>query len=260
MTTTKPNPRRFAWPLGLASMALFFAAVALMAGRLRDFNQHTHRQLWAFQEVDQTEFTFAGKPVKLSNADDHDGWKLVVDYGSDQLRLKVTIPGDRRLPGLMPHIDWMRVVRFAEQTKLDQATLAKDLNDGSRKDRLAIVCRVPRPGADPETWGRVWRKDTVFDFYEFKPEGGFEHQRLEYPHTKQDQPATENELKEDTWQLQAALRVIPAGMGPKAKFREESMHALGWTWPAAFLGVAGMVISIILGARSRSERPNYQSE
>lgn len=251
--------RTTAWTLGLFSMALFFLAVAFMAGRLRDFNKTIHRTLWAFQEVEDTQFKFAGRDVKLSNADDPDGWKLVVNYGTEELRLKVTIPGDRRLPGLVPHRDWMRVLRFADQTNKSQKALATDLDAGATQDRLVIVCRVPRPGADPETWGRVWRKDTVFDFYEFKPDGTFEHTRLEYPHSKQDEPYTEKELKEDTWELQAALRVIPAGMGPKAKYRQESMHALGWTWPVAFLGVAGLVISLIIGTKPRSERANYLS-
>jgi hypothetical protein len=253
------NSRRsIAWILGLASLALFFTSVALMAGRLRDFNKTIHRTLWAFQEVDETRFRFAGKDVELTNADDPDGWKLVVNYGGEELRLRVTIPGDRRLPGLTPHRDWMRVLRFAEQTNIGQDVLARKLEAGDTRDRLVIVCRVPRPGADPQTWGKVWRKDTAFDFYEFRPEGGFEHTRLEYPHSKQDQPYAENELKEDTWQMQAALRTVPAGMGPKAKFRQQSMHALGWTWPAAFLGVAGLVISMIVGSKPRAERAAYR--
>lgn len=251
--------RTTAWTLGLASLATFVLAVTLMAGRLQDFNKTSHRTLWAFQEVDERRFSFAGRDVTLTDADDADGWKLVVKYGDDSLRLRVTIPGDRRLPGLIPHRDWMRVLRFAEQTNIAQDVLAKQLDAGDKRDHLVIVCRVPRPGADPETWGKVWRKDTVFEFYEFKPEGGFEHQRLVYPTSKQNQPYTEGELREDTWQMQAALRVVPAGMGPKAKYRLATMHALGWTWPLAFLGVVGMFAAVFIAAKPRSERSSYLS-
>lgn len=251
---TRPSAARrltLAWTIGLLSAALFVGACYTMAQRLAAFNQTHQRPLWVFEEVTDPKFNFAGRPVELSNADDPDGWKLVVTYGDQSLRLRVTIPGERRLPGLLPHRDWMRVLRFAEQTNMRQEDLAPKLDAGVIPDRLVIVCRVPRPGADPLTWGRVWRKDTVFDFYEFKPEGGFTHTRLEYPHSKQDQPYAEGELREDTWQMQAALRTVPAGLGPKAKYRQDSMHALGWTWPLAFLGMVGVFAAFMIGAKGR---------
>lgn len=240
--------------LAIASTGMFFYGGYLMASRIADYNRAKARPVFAFQEVSDQQFSFAGRDVSFSDADDPDGWKLVVRFGDDELRLPVQIPGDRRLPGLLPHRDWMRILRFAQSTNIDTETLQKKIDAGEIRDRLVVVTRNPRPGADPATWGRVWRKDTLFHFYEFLPDGGFAHERLAYPHTRQNQPAAEGELKDDTWQLQAALHVIPPGMGPKVKYREESMHAMGWTWTIAFAGVSGMIAAVVVGAGIRTRK------
>lgn len=265
------RPSRRAVPWLIASIALLvmaFSAYA-MARRVAAYHRDRPREVYAFQRLDTRHFTYAHRPVALVDEKDAVGdTYLNISYGSDKLRLRATIPGDPRLPGLVPHNDWLRVLRFAAATGTSIDALSKKMDAGEVRDRLVFVTRTPQPGADPHSWGEVNRKAWKFDFYELKPEGGFDHQRLAFPvkqrksfaqalkadqaKARQEAAAAEGSaapdaddvatgvLRENTWQFQAALMVMPPARGPSATFTDDGLHAIGWT-------MAGFTISTLVG-------------
>ncbi|MBI1191460.1 MAG: hypothetical protein GC200_12365 [Tepidisphaera sp.] len=229
--------------LAVACGVATLAFAGLMVQRINAYYKDHPPQTFVFQTVDMRSFTFAGKPVTLVDEDvgtDHE--TLVVTYGDSVERLRVTIPGNHKLPNLAPHSDWLRVLRFAKFEGPDIQELQAKMDRGEVSDRLAIVTRTPPPGADIRTWGAAWKKDWVFDFYELKPEGGFEHERLKYPTTSGVQKPKEGELHENTWEFQAAIQLMPTtpGIAPAHNFYGDALSAVSWLLPAAAsTGVVG---------------------
>lgn len=236
-----PTTRRILFAVGAASAAVMVLSGGLMAWRIGSFHKNNQRAVFAFQELALRSFEYAGRPVDLTDEDEAGIWYLRLTYGDATERLPVAVPGDRRLPGLMPHAGWLRVLRFAEADgkKLDE--LQAQMRAGEVRDRLVAVTRSPRPGQDPLTYGNADPRGWVFDFYEFKPEGGFEHERLRFPTTKTHQAARDGELRENTWQYQAALSVMPLGFAPKPKFTNDGLKAAGWTLPATTSSMLAMI-------------------
>lgn len=246
-----PPARRvkLAWALAILSVVLLLISGWFMAQRIADFHSEHRRNIFLFKEVDDRSFTFANRKVTLTDETDKAGVDHVnIAYGDENLRLRVTIPGMKELPGLRPHMDWLRVVRFLPMNSGDAVESVKASFNGENVDRLVIVTRTPPPGADPKTWGSVWRKDWVFDFYEFNPAGGFARERLNYPTTRRSEPEKAGELAENTWQMQAALLLMPKGMGPNYKPKNDALSAVGWTLPAAGCSVALLLGSILVAA------------
>ncbi|MDX2146011.1 MAG: hypothetical protein SFZ23_00685 [Planctomycetota bacterium] len=246
--------RRLAWLLTLASVAMLIISGWAMSRRIVAFHEANPRNLFAFRDVAQMEFTYDGVPVKLVNRVDGNTRFLDVHYGERVLPLRVTVPGNFDLPGMLPHLDWMRVLRFVpvEDGRIHH-TLAR-MRAGEIPDRLVIVTRTPKPGSDPLTWGQVWRKDWVFDFYEFLPRndprrsevGEIAHHRLGYPKSRRTEEARPDELRENTWELQAAMQLIPKGRGPSYKPMNDALSVVGWTLPVAGLSILGMVSAIFV--------------
>jgi hypothetical protein len=252
-------PRFFPWILAVVSLGMFLGGTWMMALRLDAFNKKTERPIFLFNEVETPRFNWHERPVSFTDADDPQGWTLVMRFGEEERRLRVTIPGDRRLPGLLPHRDWIRILRFAEGTGLSSEELDRRFLAGEIPERLVVVTRIPRADADPQTWGTAWVRDTSFAFYELKPDGSISEATLRFPKSKANQPYQEGELRENTWELLAALRLVPPGLGPKLKYREASMLAMGFTWPMAMLGVSGMVVALMIGGGGRPRRESSKA-
>ncbi len=134
-----------------------------------------------------------------------------------------------------------------------------------------LVTRVQRPGADPETFGKVFRSDWRFDFYELDPAGGIiRHPRLAFPESarslarRQDKARREgrpipernpDELQPGTWQFQAAMLVMPTGSAPNDLRQRPAFAAVGWTLPAASISLVVAMLSFALAvAPSRDQR------
>lgn len=221
-----------------AASVYFGLGIARKVGEFHDANP---RHIFAFKHIDERAFTFHGTPVTLT--DDlaiKDQPYLLVTYGDTVQRLRVTVPGDYRLPKLVPHNNWMRVMAFAPAVNKSEREFLDDLS--TNKDyRLVLVTRTPRAGVDPKTFGAAWQRDWAFDFYEFNrgaTDGvgaGFAHQRLDYPTRSGNKPPKDGELRENTWQFQAALQLMPkaGGVGPTHNFFGDALSAAGWLLPAA---------------------------
>jgi hypothetical protein len=240
------------WALvALVSFILMILAGWRMAYKIEQFHEQHPRDIYVFRELNTSEFQFAGRPVRfvhdLSTPNDQ---HVLLSYGDATERIRVAIPNDDnpvrdKLPGLKPYADWMKVMRMAKATGTTPEDFLAKLDRGEVPDRLVIAIRIPNPGADPATWGNVWKKDWKFDFYELLPDGRIERgERLKYPTTRGIKEPRPGELHENTWQFQAALQTMPqAGqIGPTHNFFGNGITAAGWTLPvAAFTGLLSTI-------------------
>lgn len=255
--------RVIAWSAAGLSLVVLLVSGVGMARRISAFHRREPPRVWAFQPVGERAFGYAGRSVSLVDERDAQGDWLVVRYGDEEARLRVTIPGNPNLPGLLPHNDWMRVLRFAESSGVSIGQLQERIAAGQERDRLVIVTRTPMPGSDPETYGAVNKKGWTFDFYEFLPEGRIEHEQLGFP--VRARPSLTRAVKgeapkkplrpvvqEGTWQFQAAMHVMPTGQGPATQgFRNDALSAAGWTLPAASLSFLALMASLALALAPR---------
>jgi hypothetical protein len=262
-STPAARPRRSDRSLRIARIvAVLTGLICLgfcveMMRRVARFHDEVPRQIFAFQRVILQSFSFAGRDVVLEDdLSNPEQPFVVVRYGSDELRLRVTIPGNPVLPPEVRHADWMRVMRFIPAAGMTVEEAKRKIDTGEIPDRLVIVTRTPRAGVDPQTWGSVWKRDWEFDFYEFLPEGGFRRERLSYPTARGARQPRPGELQENTWQLQAALHLMPqaGAIGPTRNFSQDGLSAAGWTLPlAAFSGlVCAIAIAFSLRPREAS--------
>ncbi len=227
-----------------------------MAARVQAFHADHKRETYAFERITDRAFMYAGRSVSIQDdPSDAANPHVMIRYGDQSLRLRVTIPGHPQLPGLLPHEDWLRVFRMGLLTGRTIEQFTRDLGTPGLPDRLIIVTRTPRPGSDPVSWGQVWVKSFVFDFHELLPDGTIHSQRLKFPTNKVGQPPREGELRENTWQYQAALQMMPqAGRnGPMYKFTDDAISSVGWTLPVAALSGMGLVLALAFAAAPRRQ-------
>ncbi len=239
-----------------------------MARRITAFHQNNKREVFAFRRISNREFSFKGRLVRLD--DDRSDVRqpaLVVHYGDATERIPMSVPPEPdsprwKLPDLLPHEDWLRVLLMAPREGMSFEEWQRDIDSDKLETRLILATRTPRPGSDPATWGSVWKKDWVFDFYELMPDGSiFRHDRLKYPTTRGVQEPKPGELHENTWQFQAALQTMPqAGkIGPTHNFFGNAIAAAGWTLPASsFSGLAGTLATVFAFAPRRRARGSWR--
>lgn len=266
---------RIVWLLtAVASLAAMLLCIYLMSQRIAKFHHDNPRDIYAFRQIEATDFKYAGRQVTfaLEEVDAQHAEKnrtlgnagaLILKYGDETERIRIEIPnidspGRDKLPGLKRHEDWLKVLRMANTNGESPESFLKKLDAGSIPDRLVIVTRIPFPGSDPATWGNVWKKDWQFDFRELMPNGTIKkYERLNYPTTRGVQEPKPGELHENTWQFQAALQLMPqAGqIGPTHNFFNNGIAAAGWTMPAAaFTGLLATVSLVFgLGPQKRRE-------
>lgn len=261
------------------TISLVFVAASLvatllggffMARRVDEHNRTDGRELFAFMTVDRRSFMFASREVTLVDERDEYGndW-LNVHYGDETLRVRATrTPDPEGLPGMSRHMNWMRVLRFAPLRGVDGQALEEAIRAGRIQDRLAIVVHIPFQGADPDTFGEVWKRSTSFDFYEFMPDGTFLRQRKAYPESdkalsyrqraaKRDgKPIPErsaSDLSPDSWQYQASSIVragrdrptmMPGAMSPDLSFSQDAVGSMGWTLPFTSTSILVLATSI----------------
>lgn len=266
------RPRTIPLALALLSVALMLGAVVLMALRIVDYNKTQGRATFVQYEVTDNQFSYNDLPVSVEDlpadaAAEHGSVRIT--FGDEVLLLPVTIPPNEfadNFPGLERHADWMRLVRFAELTGRDYDQLMQAIGEGEEEDRLVLVTKSIRPGVNPETWGKVWRKDWMFDFYEFLPEGGFRRERFAYPHARsaEQQEALREaegdgglpELNTRSWQFQMAHLLMPEGSSPRIISGDSPLVAVGWVFPVGVFSVLAATVFLLLAfAPQRTASP-----
>jgi hypothetical protein len=272
--------KAIAWTIaGLSAVSLLGSTYTLFE-RITAFNREHPRTMFYFQPISATTFEFNDIPVSVSeHADEGEHGRLLFEFGDEELALDIAIPKqfeqlNMQTLGLASHNDWLHVLRMIEGEpgkSFDQ--VFAEVEAAQRPDRLIIVTRTPRPqdndgvlkqkgmmdpefGKDSWGWGEVIRKQWVFDFYEFMPDGTFKrHETLRFPSSRYLDEPREGELRQGTWQYSAALYVMPTGSAPKYNFTEAALVHSGHS-----LAVAGVSVLFLLGsiafalAPSRAER------
>jgi hypothetical protein len=243
------------------SVLALLGSISVMAQRVSEYHAGSDQKFYMFSPVNGREFIYADRPVTILDEQGPSGTAVIVRYGDEALRLHATIePGPEQLPNLIRHAQWMKVLRFVAfergqgQRPGPVPGAGGEAAEVQPRDRLVVVVRNPPRGTDPDTWGQVWRKQWTFDLYEFKPEGGFHHQRLGYPTHRRNEPPKDGELAEGTWEFYAALLVMPAGSKPTPKFTGDALKAMGWTLPAAaamVLLLMGSLAALLAPSRRR---------
>jgi hypothetical protein len=124
-----------------------------------------------------------------------------------------------------------------------------------------VAARRPLTGPDPRT-GDVWRRDWTFDFHELLPDGTIQSASLRTPKTKGDKAPKPDELRPGTWEMEAALLLMPGTppdslniSRPAAAFKGDAVHAMGWTLPtAAAMALGFLAFAAMAGAPRRSQK------
>lgn len=249
--------------VAMISLVVMVACGWLMTTRIREFLKENPPEVYVFRKLDRREFIYAGRPVTLTDDNTNPlAPTLVLKYGEVEERIPVRVANVDRpqrdvLPGLLPHEDWLRVLRMARVTGETPKTFLEKLDKGEVPDRLVLVARIPRPGSDPATWGSVWKKDWQFDFYELMPDGTIaKYPRLGYPTTRGMKKPKEGELHEGTWEYQAALQTMPqaGAIGPTRNFFGNAIAAASWTLPAAAFSGLVCTYAIVFGLAPRPGR------
>lgn len=253
-------------------MFIFLTLALLLAGgvfawigfnRLAEANRTSEKELFVFQVLDDREFQFARRPVRIIDWADERGEGVDIHFGDEILRLLAPFPSaSSQLPGLVRHDRWLRVLRFAPRRGVSMEELERRIASGELSDRLTVVVVLPRPGSDPETWAKVWHREITFDVYEFLGDGSIVHERFDYPESdrslarrqakarREGRPIPQRsptDLVEGTWQYHAALLAIPKGREPTPRFIADGWESAGWPLPTAMACVGLACLTLIFG-------------
>lgn len=247
--------RLFGGALVVGAVATLSVAAPEMVSRLRERRDQSPLVRWATKPVADEAFSYRGDPVRVATTLGDSGGSVDVVWRGHTERLPITGRDDPRLPGLLRHNDWLRVLEIVQVRGLQTPESA--LASGDSESRLVVVARAPAPGYDPDTWGQVREKEWSYTFVELLPDGTMRRSSMPLgeiePRTWQDAVALQvtPEL-----QRNAALQLTSTTLHPgRREGVDESFRALGWTWTAAGLAVlAGVVGAAMFGASFISRR------
>ncbi|MDX2114438.1 MAG: hypothetical protein SFZ24_02290 [Planctomycetota bacterium] len=251
---------------GLLSVGV---AVPFMASRL------SHRDIpivYFTQPGVSPQFEFRGEPGEVRTIDppaDQPETRSVIEihWRGEVLRYEIE-PGMRdetRLPGLLRHEDWLRVLIMAEGARSD-VEIMQGVQEGRIEPRLIITMRRPAEDYEPGSWGDVRRKEWRYRFIELLPPGkagadGSVFSVSESTYGELDKLAdrkyrAEHGLQDEVWKYFAMQHVTPPTL-VRARSRPiaEAMQAMGWTWPVGGIGIMVFVVgAVAFGASGVARR------
>lgn len=233
----------------VGAVATLAVAAPEMVARLRERRDHAPLVRWATKPIADESFKYRGDPVRITTTPSEDGGSVEVSWRGHAERLPITGRDDPRLPELLRHNDWLRVLEIVQVRGMQ--TPEQALASGQSESRLVVVARAPAPGYDPATWGQVREQEWTYTFIELLPDGTMRRSSMPLgaiePRTWQDALALQvtPEL-----QRNAALQITSTTLHPgKGEGVDESFRTLGWTWTAAGLAVLAIAVgSALFGA------------
>lgn len=226
--------------LTLASLAVMTVGLVGMVQRLQERFEDRPPVRWYVNPIQDIEFSYEGAPVRIETVGAGETRAVRVQWGDESFRLPVTGLEDVRLPQLVAHKEWLRVLEMAR----DDQGLSVDeaIRSDSGMHRLVIVAK-DEP-ADPfRELSRAQRRDqTRFTFLHFDDEQGLVESASRF-----------DELEQGTWRFAAAMELVSA----RPNMIDDGFSALGWSWGAARVGVLGLVVGLALVGASfvRREPP-----
>lgn len=250
--------------VAVGSFGLFLFSGAQMARAVAAHYEQAGRELFAFQHVEQTRFTYADRLVSIEDGVGDAGQLIVtLTYGDREVNLIPTIePGPADLPALTRHKDWLRVMLIAPARGLSKAQFDAGIASGEITPRLVVLVRRPPPGADENTYAKVWRSEWRYEFNELLPDGDIRRDILRHAADAENPDA--GELAPGSWQFEAAegswgfdpMSVMAPHASPSAMSAREAVEASGWALPVTSLSLLACVVSLAVGfAPDRRVRP-----
>ncbi|MBL0926904.1 MAG: hypothetical protein IBJ11_04525 [Phycisphaerales bacterium] len=252
--------------IGSAMIALGLIALGLsswqMAERLSHRNDLKQRPMvWFYDALSGEEAVFGGNAIRVETlaAKGEDPVTIVVHWRGQQARFPLGGFDRERLPGLLRHSDWFKIMPMAMARVDSNDELMGLIAQGTVKPRLIAAARYPAADFDPATWGLVRRREWRYVFAEFLPDGPPEQSiRLTDttlgkidalfapgPYDKPVVGVGEEEKRDRMWQYYAMLQITPPMLyRAKDKQVDEGLRAMSWTWPAA----GGSVLVTFIGA------------
>jgi hypothetical protein len=249
-----------------ASVGGLAASIPTMARRL------SHRGLavvWFADPVAEERFKFAGEEVEIRTveaAGDGAGARPTLEVvwrgETSSFEIEEGVRDEPRLPGLLRHDDWLRVLVMAEGARSGEEVNA-GIAAGTIRPRLIVAMRRPAEGYDPGSWGTVRRREWRYRFLELLPPSAspetatrlHEHTYAELDRLSDPAAQRDPALRDEVWKYSAMQHVTPGTLF-RARNRpvEDAMQAMGWTWPVAGVSVIGAVAGLILVSSRDSGR------
>jgi len=284
-TPTKEN-RRIYWVLMAVSFVAIIVSGAMLAERIADYNKESDHPLFAYIQVQSTDFTFAGRSITLTEDTIDDKPVLRVRYGNQELILDVTVPPQQPLPSLFERqSDWMTMDFFADRSGMSMDEFQRRVKSEEIIPRLAIVTRTPfgvEPINEPrfesieqpknrssaEVRRDLWR----FDCYEFLRDGTIVHEVKRFPESGKSLEYRQNyaklrgdpipqrgegELEEYSWERGAALKIMPRA--PAITFEEQPLRNAGWTLPVTAAGFLVFFVSFFFAIAPNRTAPKEKT-
>lgn len=257
--------------LTVASLVLLCASIWQMQRKLSTRSDLKDRPVvWFNEPIVEPSFRFQDVPCEVRTVTTEAGEKHVeIDWRGRTVTLPVGGRDDERLPKMLRHEDWLKILPMAEERAGTQDQVIEKLVSGQTKPRLIVAARYPAEGFNSGSWGLVRRRDWRYRFIELRVDGPAEESVVEYATTyreierivapgPRDQPIeglTDRQREEAAWQYYAMLQVTPAPLyRAKDKVVEQGMRAMGWTWPAAGTATMGLIVGLGLLMSSRVAR------
>ncbi len=208
----------------LAGAAMLAFALPAMTARLRERSETAPPVRWFVETVYDDEFRYHGHPVELRTVSDGPEAFVEVHWMGAVERLPVTGRDDPRLPELMRHADWLRVLQMVKVRGGQTPDEALATPEGEH--RVVVASRAPDEGLSENKRGKMRRNAWKYTFVRLLPEGGVDRSSAFLP-----------QLEQRTWQHAAALEVTNTPRRPAAELVDDGFGALGWTWPVGGIGV-----------------------
>jgi len=250
--------------LVVVSFALLVPSIYTIAKRLEG---RLVPLVWFLDPILSAEFAFRGENFRVRETDitDDDGEEhpaVVVSFRGRETVIPVE-KRDERLPDLLKYENWMEVLPMAEGgTARNADEIDAGLKSGKIIPRLIVATRQTPEGYDPGSWGLVRRKDWRYTFYEFKldvpAEESVEVSSGTYRELEElidPDIRAEQGREDDLWMYHAMIQVTPANYYPKNKQVDESIAAMGWSWPAAGVSFLGIMVGILMVLMSNVNVP-----
>lgn len=270
-TMTPPREsRKIYWILFVISIGMIAVGGVALSKRIANYNETTDHPLFAYIHISSTSFTFAGKPVEVSEETIDDKDVIRIQFGDEVLLLDVAIPPLQPLPHIYErHKDWLTLALFADRSGLSMKEFQHKIETDEIKPRFGIVTRTPfgfdrleEPNHEnlqqEENWGNGEIRSDVsrFDCYEFLRDGTITHEVKRFPESgnslirrqsyaklkgEEIPQRNQGELEEYTWQHGAALKIM--ARAPAVTLEKQALRVAGWTLPTTAAGFLLMLMS-----------------
>jgi len=160
--------------LAACSASLLVFSILMFVHRARAFNRLQNHPMYVVERFIERRIDNLDKYPVLTLTDvtdDAQNAYLRAEFGTRIELIPVQTPPVAGTPTLELYDEWAKLL-WINEVRRDPATRQQYSVPDS--GRLVLVVRRPPHGYDPQTWGRVRRSESLFDFYTFRSDGNIE--------------------------------------------------------------------------------------